>query len=312
MRRRVAGAGVVWMSVYTIGRSNSSNIVLPDNSVSRAHAEITVVGDGRYRVVDLSSTYGTFVKKDGVWTKVQNATLGADDPLMFGKYKTTPYLLISLLQKQPPAAGERRASGADGRVTRRKLAAILAADVVGYSKLMGADETGTLNTLRLCRRELFDPKVDEHGGRIFKLIGDGIMVEFASVVDAVRCAVEIQNAMPGRNIGRPPTLALIFRMGINLGDVIAEGDDLMGDGVNIAARLESIAEAGGIAIAGSVYDQVKNKLIDLAFEDLGSKTVKNIAEPIRVYKVGVRSSGRTVTTSSDSDTDSKRKPAKPE
>ena len=166
----------------------------------------------------------------------------------------------------------------------RRLAAILAADVAGYSRLMGADEEGTLERLKALRRELPDPKIGEHHGRIVKTTGDGVLVEFASVVDAVRCAVAVQQAMPERNIGAGPDNRIELRIGINLGDVIVEGDDLYGDGVNIAARIEALADAGGVFVSNTVHDQVRDRL-PFVFEDLGEQQVKNIARPVRVYRV---------------------------
>jgi adenylate cyclase len=167
----------------------------------------------------------------------------------------------------------------------RRLTAILAADVAGYSRLMGADEEGTLERLKALRRELVDPKIAEHHGRIVKTTGDGLLVEFASVVDAVRCAVEVQQAMTERNTGVGAETRIEFRIGINLGDVIVEGDDLYGDGVNIAARIEALADAGGVFVSNTVHDQVRDRL-PFAFEDLGEQQVKNIARPVRVYRVG--------------------------
>jgi adenylate cyclase len=172
---------------------------------------------------------------------------------------------------------------AEERVQRR-LAAILAADVVGYSRLMGEDETGTLNALNMHRAEFIHPTVAEYRGRIVKLMGDGALVEFPSVVDAVECAVTVQRGMVERNAGVPDSKQITFRIGINLGDVIIDGDDIYGDGVNIAARLEGEAEPGGICISGDAYRQVLGK-IDHAFDDLGERTLKNIAEPVRVYRV---------------------------
>src|ERR1700732_3445132 len=166
----------------------------------------------------------------------------------------------------------------------RRLAAILAADVAGYSRLMGADEEGTLERLKALRRELLDPKIAEHHGRIVKTTGDGLLVEFASVVDAVRCAVAVQQAMPERNTSLDANNRIELRIGINLGDVIAEGDDLYGDGVNIAARIEALADAGGVFVSKTVHDHVRDRL-PFAFEDLGEQQVKNIARPVRVYRV---------------------------
>jgi adenylate cyclase len=164
----------------------------------------------------------------------------------------------------------------------RRLAAILAADVAGYSRLMGADEEGTHERLKAHRRELVDPKITEHSGRIVKTTGDGMLVEFPSVVDAVRCAAELQRAMIDREAGMPEERRIRFRIGINLGDVIVEDGDIFGDGVNVAARLEALAEPGGICISRMVRDQIRDKLA-YAFEDLGEQSVKNIARPVRVY-----------------------------
>jgi adenylate cyclase len=166
----------------------------------------------------------------------------------------------------------------------RRLAAILAADVAGYSRLMGADEEGTLERLKALRRELLDPKIAEHHGRIVKTTGDGLLVEFASIVDAVRCAVAVQQAMPERNTGVAADNRIELRIGINLGDVIVENDDLYGDGVNIAARIEALADAGGVFVSNTVHDHVRDRL-PFVFEDLGEQQVKNITRPVRVYRV---------------------------
>jgi adenylate cyclase len=167
----------------------------------------------------------------------------------------------------------------------RKLAAILAADVVGFSRLTGADEDRTLARLRALRSDLIDPTIAVHHGRVVKRTGDGALVEFRSVVDAVRCAVEIQNAMVERNSGVPSDRQIEFRIGIHLGDVVAESDgDLMGDGVDIAARLEGIAQPGAICLSEDAYRQVRARL-DLAVSDLGDKELKNIVEPMRVYSL---------------------------
>jgi len=180
----------------------------------------------------------------------------------------------------------------EGRVERR-LAAILAIDVAGYSRLMGADEEGTLAALRAVRCELGDPKIGEHRGRIVKTTGDGLLVEFASVVDAVRCAVELQREMIDRNTTVPPERRIEFRIGINLGDIIIEDGDIFGDGVNIAARLEALAMPGGICLSAAAHEQVCDRL-DLAFDDLGEQQVKNITRPVRTYAVALGASSRTV------------------
>ena len=166
----------------------------------------------------------------------------------------------------------------------RRLAAILAADVAGYSRLMGADEEGTHERLRRHLRDLIDPKIKEHRGRIVKNTGDGLLAEFSSVVDAVRCAAEMQRAMADRNVGTVEDKRITFRIGVNLGDVIAEEDDIYGDGVNVVARLEALAEPGGICISRVVRDQIRDKL-HYPFEDKGEQSVKNIARSVRVFSL---------------------------
>jgi len=166
----------------------------------------------------------------------------------------------------------------------RKLAAIIAADVAGYSRLVGLDEAGTLARLKTIRRELIDPKVEEHHGRIVNAAGDGILVEFPSVVDAVRCAVEIQEGMVARNVDVPQYRRIDFRIGVNLGDIIVDGDDIHGEGVNIAARLKGLAQPGGICISQTVLDHVKGK-VPFEVEDVGEQALKNIDRPVNVHRV---------------------------
>jgi class 3 adenylate cyclase len=175
-----------------------------------------------------------------------------------------------------------------GDSVERRLAAILAADVVGYSRLMEIDEVGTLAALKARRRDIFNPIISRYKGRLVKLMGDGALVEFSSAVAAVQCAVDLQAAFTRANQGVPADRHIALRIGINLGDVLIEGQDIYGDGVNIAARLESIAEPGGICISQSVHEQVHKKL-DVAFENLGSQAMKNIAEPVVAY--GIRQGG---------------------
>jgi TolB-like protein len=179
----------------------------------------------------------------------------------------------------------------------RRLAAILAADMVGYSRLMEADEAGTIARQKAHRAELIDPQVAEHGGRIVKTTGDGLLVEFASVVDAVACAAAVQQAMAEREADVAEERRIRYRVGINVGDIVIDGDDILGDGVNLAARLEGLAEPGGICVSANVYDQVRNKT-DLAFDDMGAQTVKNIAEPVRAYAVSLEDDGGGVDTHS--------------
>ena len=171
----------------------------------------------------------------------------------------------------------------------RRLAAILAADVAGYSRLMGADEEGTLRTLNACR-ETIDRLIAEYHGRVFGGAGDSVIAEFTSAVEAVRCALAIQDTIEGQNAGRPHDRHMRFRIGVHLGDIMVEGANLFGDGVNIAARLEALAEPGSILISGTAFDQVEGKL-DRAFEFAGERTVKNIARPVRLYRPGVKRAG---------------------
>src|SRR4030043_1542258 len=166
---------------------------------------------------------------------------------------------------------------------KRKLTAIPSADVKGYSSLMGEDEKGTVRTLNVYK-EVMTNLIQQHHGRVVDAPGDNVLAEFLSVVDAVECAVEIQKELKTRNAELPENRRMEFRIGVNLGDVVEDGEQILGDGVNIAARLESLAEAGGICISGTAFDQVRNKL-DLGYEYLGEQTVKNIALPVRVYKV---------------------------
>ena len=168
---------------------------------------------------------------------------------------------------------------------QRRLAAILAADVVGYSRLMERDEAGTLASLKARRKEVLAPLLASHRGRVVKLMGDGVLVEFGSAVDAVQCALELQKGFAQANQDVPEDMRIILRIGINLGDIIVEGQDIYGDGVNIAARLEGLAEPGAIYISGTVHDHVAGKMA-LAFDDLGERTLKNIGKPVRIYRAG--------------------------
>jgi adenylate cyclase len=176
----------------------------------------------------------------------------------------------------------------EDRVDRR-LAAIWAGDIAGYSRLMGVDDEGTLRQLKAHRKELVDPKITEHRGRIVKTTGDGMLVEHVSVVDAVRCAVDIQRGMATRNASVPANKRIEFRIGINVGDIIIDGDDIFGDGVNVAARLQTLADPGGIMVSSVVHDQVRDKL-SFGFDDMGEQSVKNIARPIGVNRISLADS----------------------
>jgi class 3 adenylate cyclase len=171
-----------------------------------------------------------------------------------------------------------------GAPIERRLAAVMAADVVGYSRLMGQDEAGTLIAVRSWRSDVLEPLINRQRGRIFKDLGDGVLVEFGSAVNAVQCAIELQEMMTTANVGLSKDRQIVLRIGINLGDVMVEGSDLYGDGINIAVRLEGIAEPGGVLVSGTVFDYVRNK-VDTGFEDLGIPSLKNIVESVRVYRV---------------------------
>jgi len=180
---------------------------------------------------------------------------------------------------------ENRASPAGGSAPslERRLATIMMADVVGYSRMMGEAEERTIGILR-GHRQVFDQLLAQHRGRVFNTAGDAILAEFPSAVEAVRCATEIQTALRTRNDHLPPEQRMQFRIGVNLGDVIVQGSDLLGDGVNVAARIQTVAEPGGVCVSGSVYDQIQNKL-SLQFRQLGEKSFKNISQPVRTFSI---------------------------
>ena len=193
-------------------------------------------------------------------------------------------------------------------MTERRLSAIMAADVVGYSRLMGANEVGTLTSLREHRAELIDPCIADHQGRIVKLTGDGMLVEFPSVVSAVDCAVDVQREMRHRNAAVPEERRIEFRIGINLGDVIVEGDDIFGDGVNVASRIEGVAKPGGVSVSSSVRENVGNKL-DLTYEDTGEQELKNIGFPVRVFNVVLGSGAAKERPGAEIEVDEAEKPS---
>jgi len=223
---------------------------------------------GRIGIIMVTSAGDTVDRVVGLET-------GADD------YVTKPFEPRELLARVKSVL--RRGAAERDIGPARRIAAILAADVAGYSRLIGIDEEGTLVRLKAHRRELVDPEIGAHRGRIVKTTGDGLLVEFARAIDAVRCAVAVQRGMTAA-AAEPLDRQIQFRVGINVGDVLADGDDILGDSVNIAARLEAIAEPGGICLSAAAYEQVRGK-IELAVADMGEQDLKNIARPLRTYRV---------------------------
>jgi class 3 adenylate cyclase len=223
---------------------------------------------GRIGIIMVTSAGDTVDRVVGLET-------GADD------YIIKPFEPRELLARVKSVL--RRGATERDTAPARRIAAILAADVAGYSRLIGIDEEGTLARLKAHRRELVDPEIAEHRGRIVKTTGDGLLVEFASAVDAVRCAVAVQRRMAVA-AAAPPERRIELRIGINVGDVLADGDDILGDSVNIAARLEAIADPGGVCLSAAAYEQVRGK-IELAVADMGEQDLKNIARPLRTYRV---------------------------
>jgi class 3 adenylate cyclase len=210
----------------------------------------------------------------GMVDRVVGLESGADD------YITKPFEPRELLARVKSVL--RRGVADREAAPARRIAAVLAADVAGYSRLVGYDEEGTLARLRALRRELIDPEINRHRGRIVRITGDGLLLEFSSVVDAVRCAIAMQRGMAA-SVGQPDR-QIQFRIGINVGDVLSDGDDILGDSVNIAARLEAIAEPGGICLSAAAYEQVRGK-IEIAVADMGEQKLKNIARPLHTYRL---------------------------
>ncbi len=269
--------------VYSIGRSRGSDIPIREDSVSREHAQLAFTDDGRCHLKDCDSTYGTFVFRDGRWEQIQQTVIELDDLLRFGNWQIKTAQIVKMLRAEESALqAQSEKTSFVRRRPERRLAAILFADVVGYVRLMEADEADTLARLKAHREELIDPRITEYHGAVVKNIGDGVMVEFGSVLDAVLCAAEIQKGMAERNHHLPGERRMLLRIGINLGDVVIEAGDIFGGGVNLASRLEGLAKPGGICISAAVYEQIWNKC-DLRFDDLGEIDIKNVAEPVRVY-----------------------------
>ena len=270
---------------YVIGRARGVDIPIQEMSVSRQHAELTFTDDGRCRIRDCDSTHGTFVFRSARWERIDEAVVDYEDLIRFGLWQTRVNQLVKSLR----AEGERRAAQTEQTQLgfsrpEHRLAAILCADVVGFVRLMHGNESETLNALQSHRVELIDPMIASHHGWLVKSTGDGVLAEFGSVVDAVSCALDIQRGMADRNARHRVGEKMTFRIGISLGEVIVEGHDIFGDGVNMAARLQELAPGGGICVSAAVYEQVAGKA-EIQFEDMGPRQVKNIDEPVQVYAV---------------------------
>ncbi len=269
--------------VYSIGRGPGSDIPIHEIAVSRKHAELVFLGDGRCRLRDRRSTYGTFVLRNGHWEKIQETVVDDDDVLRFGNWQSSTRQLAMLLRiNEADRQARAKKTSFSRRRPERRLTAVLFADVVGYARLIEEDEADTLATLKSHFDELINPKISEYHGVLVKSIGDSVMAEFGSVIDAVQCADEIQKDMAERNSRIAGKRRMLFRIGINLGDVIIDTGDVHDGGVDIASRLEGLAKPGGICVTATVYEQVKHHC-DLRFDDLGGHSVKNLLEPIHVY-----------------------------
>lgn len=266
---------------YRIGRRQDADIVVSDLSVSRSHADLVVDGEGSYFLTDCGSRLGTFVLRGDGWQPVRQAFVEADDPILLGDFETTVGALLAGVQK---SSGIRSTTSKLLPGAKRRMAAIMAADVVGYSRMMARDEAGTLARFRAFMAELIQPAIDRAEGRVFKTIGDGFLVDFPAAPGAVRCGVEVQRGLAERNAALPCSQRLQLRIGINVGSVIADADDLFGDGVNQAARLEALAEPGCICISEAVHRDVAAEL-DLAYVDWGERELKNLPAPVRVYHI---------------------------
>lgn len=277
-RRHTKGQGV--KRTYRIGRRRDSDIVVSDPSVSRDHAEMIVDG-GDCFLTDRGSRLGTFALRDDGWHKIRQAWVEPDQPILLGDYETTSRALLDGIEP-PRSVRADTARLLPGAI--RRFVAVMAADVVGYSGMMAHDEAGTLARYRTLLSEVVDPAVARSKGRVFKTMGDGFLAEFSTPLMAMRCATTIQRASAVRGAAERAERRLHLRIGINCGDVISDGDDLFGDCVNLAARLESIAEPGGICLSAAARDLIGDAL-PFTYRDWGERAVKNIPTPVHAYHV---------------------------
>lgn len=266
---------------YIIGRGLKATARLPHDSVSRRHARLALDDERRLRLSDLESKYGTFVHRGGEWRPVADEHIADDEPVMFGKFRTTLAQVMDIIERQ--GSEETTGGWTDAEGETHKHTAVLMADVVGYTTMMSQDREGTLRAFRACRRDVVDPAILGHRGRIFKEVEDGLFAEFRSAADALRCANEIQTTLAARPYGRPRR-PLVFRIGIHAGEAVAENDDLFGETVIIAERLQAMAEPGRICVFDIARAQIETELRP-CWTDPREKTLKDYPDPVQVYEM---------------------------
>jgi class 3 adenylate cyclase len=266
---------------YIIGRDPKAGVRMRDASISRRHARLTIREDGRLHLADLSSTYGTFVHRSGEWRAVSGEIVARDEPVMLGRFRTTLAQVLEIIARDVASDTTGLSTTADRET--RKHSVVLMTDVVGYGAMMSADPTGTVQAYRACRRDVIDPSILRHGGRIFKEAGDGVFAAFERATEALRCANDIQMTVPDCLFGRGKK-RFEFRIGIHAGEVIKENDDLLGEPVIMAERLQAVASPGRIGISAIVKARLDP---ELSFQSLdrGELALKSIPEPVQVYEV---------------------------
>jgi class 3 adenylate cyclase len=264
---------------YVVGRGKECDADLADGSVSRPHATLRIGEDGSLHLSDYPSKLGTFIFREGTWRQIEAATVGRDEPVMFGEYRTTLASVLDHIDRRMKS----QTTDGDEIPEMKRSVAVIVADVVGYSKGMSQEPSGTLAALKAARRDVVDPYILLNGGRIFGEAGDSVCAEFRHGADAVRAARQIQERLIGRTFG-PQSKAMKLRIGIHAGEVIVRQANLFGSPVNIAARLQTLATPGRICISADIRGQL-DKEPGLPLIDLGEKSLKNIPEPIRVFEI---------------------------
>ncbi len=264
---------------YIIGRAPESDAVLSHERVSRRHAKLVIDAEGGLYLADLGSRHGTFVHRGGDWQRLMHDFVGADEPVRFGLYQTTPAQLLEQIRRRP---GEQSTAAGSFEVRdSHRQAIVLVADVVGFSRMMSHDPDGTLDALKACRRDALDPAILLNRGRIFGAAGDSVCAEFREVDDTLRAAKATLLAVRDRRFGKAQK-TISLRIGVHAGEVMVEGDSLYGSAVNIAARLEALAHPGRICVSALVKEKARKTA--LSFTDLGEKELKNIPYPIQVFE----------------------------